>query len=121
MQVVGEFAFSQRYGFLKQEKDVGGTIAFIDSVQWYHGLCGQVPEMRHILLFNPLLQSIINKIGMPKLTEMAMGEVQKRRQTGTAFLSPDRKDLLGQLIEGGDKSPTKFSEMDIFAISHGAM
>lgn len=100
---------------------MGGTIQFIDNMQWYHGLCGQVPELRHLLLNNPLLQYILTKVGMPKLSEMAMGEVQKRQRTGAAFVSSDRKDLLGQLIEGGDKSPTKFSEMDIFAISHGAM
>jgi hypothetical protein len=36
-------------------------------------------------------------------------------------LTPDRKDLLGQLIEGRDKDSTKFSDLDIFAVSHGAM
>jgi hypothetical protein len=121
LKVIGEFAFSQRYGFLQQEKDVGGAIKFIDNFQWYNGLVGQVPELRHLLLNNPLWQSILTSLGMPKITEMALNEVQKRRQTGNAFLTPDRKDLLGQLIEGRDKDSTKFSDLDIFAVSHGAM
>jgi len=52
---------------------------------------------------------------------MAMNELQKRKQTENSFLEPDRRDLLGQLILGRGKDPTKFPESDIFAIAHGAM
>lgn len=121
MEVLGEFAFSQRYGFVQQEADVGETIKFIDTMQWYNGLVGQVPELRHLLLNSPLWQFLLTSFGLPKITEMAMHELQKRKQTGNSFLEPDRKDLLGQLIVGRDKDPTKFSEMDIFAVAHGAM
>ena len=120
--VVGEFAFSQRYGFVAQEKDVDGTIKFIDGVQWYDGIIGQVPELRHVLRESPLFQYIIFSIlSPPQLTRMALGEVSKRKSTGANFLEPERRDLLGQLMEGSAKDPSKFSEMDVFSVAHGAM
>jgi hypothetical protein len=119
--VIGEFAFSQRYGFLAEEKDVGGTIKLIDDVQWYDGIIGQVPEFRHVLRESPIFQYLITLLSPPQITQMALGEIAKRKQSGGPFLQPDRRDLLGQLLEGSAKDPTKFSEMDVFSVAHGAM
>jgi cytochrome P450 len=119
--VVGEFAFSQRYGFVREEKDVGGTIKFIDDIQWYDGIVGQIPEFRHVLRESIPFQYLISKLSPPQLTQMALGEVSKRKQTGGNYLQPDRRDLLGQLLEGSAKDPSKLSEMDVFSIAHGAI
>jgi hypothetical protein len=40
--VLGEVAFSRRFGFLETGTDVGGQIRAIDDVQWYDGIVGQV-------------------------------------------------------------------------------
>jgi hypothetical protein len=119
--VIGEFAFSQRYGFVAQEKDVGGTIKLIDDVQWYDGIVGQIPEFRHILRESPAFQYLITLLNPPRITQMALGEIAKRKSTGRFFLEPDRRDLLGQLMEGSAKDPSKFSDTDVFSVAHGAM
>ncbi|KAJ9602591.1 hypothetical protein H2200_012784 [Cladophialophora chaetospira] len=119
--VIGEFAFSQRYGFVAQEKDVGGTIKFIDDVQWYDGIIGQIPEFRHVLRESPIVQYLISILSPPQITQMALAEIAKRKKTGGFFLEPERKDLLGQLMQGQAKDSSKFSEMDVFSVAHGAI
>ena len=122
--MIGEVAFSQRYGFLAKEEDVGSTIKTIDAIQWYNGMVGQVPELRYLLLNNPLFIYLQNHVlPPPLLTKMALGEIKRRKeQAGDKFyISPDRKDLLGQLLEAHSAHPDRFSEMDVFSIAHGAM
>ncbi|OAP65103.1 hypothetical protein AYL99_01075 [Fonsecaea erecta] len=121
--VVGEFAFSQRYGFVAQEKDIGGTIKLIDDVQWYDGIVGQVPELRHVLRESPVFQYLLTLLSPPQVTQMALGEIAKRKKNKTDgfFLEPDRRDLLGQLMEGSARDPSRFSEMDVFSVAHGAI
>lgn len=119
--VVGEVGFSQRYGFVSQEKDVGGTIKLIDEMQWYDGIIGQIPEFRHVLRDSPVFQLLISLISPPVITRMVLEEVAKRKMAGTFFLDPERRDLLGQLMEGSAKDPSKFSELDVFSVAHGAM
>ncbi len=119
--VIGEFAFSQRYGFVAQEKDIGGTIKLIDGVQWYDGIIGQIPEFRHVLRESPVVQYLISILNPPTITQLALAEIAKRRKIDGFFLEPERKDLLGQLMQGSAKDPSKFSEMDVFSVAHGAM
>lgn len=107
---------------MAQEKDVEGTIKFIDDNQWYNGIIGQIPKMRFFLRENPLYQLVMMLLsGPPKLAVMAFKEVEKRKQTGGFYLSEDRKDLLGQLMEGNAKNPEKLSDFDVFSVAQGAM
>ncbi|KAK5392717.1 hypothetical protein LTR79_009620 [Exophiala xenobiotica] len=122
--VIGEVAFSQRYGFLAKEEDVGSTIKVIDSMQWYNGMVGQVPELRYLFLNNPLVVYLQNHVlPPPLLTGMALGEIRKRKENSSDkfYLAPDRKDLLGQLLEAHDAHPERFSELDVFSVAHGAI
>ena len=119
--MIGEVAFSQRYGFLAQQKDVGDTIKLIDEMQWYNGVVGQIPELRYLLLNNPVWQYLqLHVFKPPYLTQMALGEVERRKKSDGFYLS-ERKDLLGQLMQAHSANPERFSELDVFAISHGAM
>lgn len=52
--VVGEFVFAKKLGFLEEGRDVDGMIVAIQGMLVYASLCGQVPEMHHVLLGNPL-------------------------------------------------------------------
>jgi cytochrome P450 len=52
--VVGEFVFAKKLGFLEEGRDVDGMIEAIQGMLVYASLCGQVPEMHHVLLGNPL-------------------------------------------------------------------
>jgi hypothetical protein len=111
----------QCYGFLAQEKDIGGTIQFIDDVQRYDGIVGQVPELRHLLHDNLICQSVMTFLSPPQIKQMALGEVQKRKAGGGPYLDPGRKDMLGQLLEANAKDPARLSELDMFSVAHGAM
>jgi cytochrome P450 len=52
--VIGEFVFAKKLGFLEEGQDVDGMIQAIQGMLVYASLCGQVPEMHHVLLGNPL-------------------------------------------------------------------
>lgn len=52
--VVGEFTFARRLGFLEEGRDIDGMIGAIHGMLVYASLCGQVPEMHKVLLGNPL-------------------------------------------------------------------
>jgi len=53
--VVGEFTFAKKLGFLEQGEDVDGMMKAIEGMLAYASLCGQVPEWHARLLGNPLL------------------------------------------------------------------
>ncbi|KAJ5962596.1 pisatin demethylase [Penicillium viridicatum] len=52
--VVGEFTFAKKLGFLEEGKDIDGMIEAIQGMLSYASLCGQIPEMHPLLLGNPL-------------------------------------------------------------------
>ncbi|OAL28580.1 hypothetical protein AYO22_02774 [Fonsecaea multimorphosa] len=115
------FAFD-RYGFLAQEKDVGGTIKFIDDSQRYNGLVGQMPEMRHLLRENPVLQLLMQLLRPRKVAQMALKEIERRKESsGGFYVSSSKKDLLGQLLEASAKYPGKLSDWDVFSVAQGAI
>jgi len=121
--VLGEVAFSQKFGFLEAGFDVDNAIKTIDNSQWYNGLVGQVPFLDHFLRRNPLWNYIpFLSTKNALITRMALDEMDKRRPFGTtASKETDRKDLLGSLIKGHEANPDRFGEGDVFAVAHGAM
>ena len=52
------------------------------------------------------------------LSEIALGEIGVRRQGGMEL---DRRDLLSRFFEAKETHPDKMTDLDIFAISHGAL
>ena len=54
------------------------------------------------------------------ITRMALEELEMRERLGKEQVD-QRKDLLSQLMAAHRKQPDKFTEGDVFAISHGAM
>lgn len=122
--VLGEVAFSRKFGFLDEGIDVEHAIKTIDDSQWYNGIVGQVPELDHLLRRNPLwklVPALNTKNAL--ITKMALAEMERRRPfvKDGGDMTADRKDLLQSLIEGHLKSPDKFGEGDVFAVAHGAM
>lgn len=118
--VLGEIAFSRKFGFLESGCDLEGAIKTIDDVQWYDGLVGQVPEWDFLFRRNPLARFLSGMDPSKALiTRMALEELAKRKRYGEKVI--DRKDLLSQLMAANEKAPEKFGEGDVFAIAHGAM
>lgn len=117
--VLGEIAFSRKFGFLEAGCDVEGAIKTIDDVQWYDGIVGQIPEWDFVFRRNPVWKLIPGWDPSNFLiTRMALQEVEKRKRLGKQW---DRKDLLSQLIAAHEKAPHAFGKGDVFAVAHGAM
>ncbi|KAJ5678478.1 uncharacterized protein N7477_004111 [Penicillium maclennaniae] len=53
--VVGEFTFAKKLGFLQEGRDVDDMMSGIQGILAYASLCGQVPEAHQLLLGNPLM------------------------------------------------------------------
>lgn len=118
--VLGRVAFSTEFGFLEQGRDVEDSIAFIDEVQTYDGIIGEIPELDYVLRrapywdYLPFVRPLANNV-MTKGALEAIGD----RQSGKS--KPEGRDLLEQLLEGHAKDPEKFTVGNVFAIAHGAI
>lgn len=121
--VLGEVAFSKKFGFLEAGFDLEGAIQWIDNQQWYDGIVGQVPGMDFVFRRNPIWQYIPALASKNSLiTRMALSEMDRRKPfKDTAGKESERADLLSQLIRGHLQTPDKFGEGDVFAVAHGAM
>lgn len=117
--VLGEVAFSRKFGFLEAGFDVEGAIKTIDDMQWYDGIVGQIPEWDYVFRRNPLRKYVPwLDTGKLLLTRMALEEMDMRKRVGKPR---ERKDLLSQLFDAHAKAPEVFKEGDVFAVAHGAM
>lgn len=118
--VLGEVAFSKKWGFLEQGRDVEGCIRAIDKSQQYNGTVGQLPLLDYFLRRNQLwkLLQTVYKGAQPLVTRISLEEMRKRR---CGEVKTERKDLLGQLLKMNEKDRDKFTEGDVFAVTHGAM
>ncbi|KAK3715094.1 hypothetical protein LTR37_007304 [Vermiconidia calcicola] len=118
--VLGEIAFSRKFGFLEAGYDLEKAIKTIDDMQWYDGIIGQIPEWDFMFRRNPIrkyLPSLNTENFL--ITRMALEEIEKRRKVGSTVL--ERKDLLSQLFAAHEKAPDKFGQGDVFAVAHGAI
>lgn len=118
--VLGEIAFSRKFGFLEAGYDLEKAIKTIDDMQWYDGIIGQIPEWDCVFRRNPLWK-YIPALSTEKLliTRMAVEEIERRKRLGSTELG--RNDLLSQLFAANEKAPDSFSQGDVFAVAHGAM
>lgn len=57
--VVGEFMFAKKLGFLEEARDVDGMIEAIQGMLVYASICGQIPEAHFLLRGNPLFPLFI--------------------------------------------------------------
>jgi len=118
--VLGEIAFSRKFGFLEAGYDIEKAIKTIDDMQWYDGIIGQIPEWDFAFRRNPLRKYIPGlDTGKFLITRMAIEEMDQRKKIGSKEL--ERKDLLSQLFAAHDKAPDAFKEGDVFAVAHGAI
>ncbi|KAF8853739.1 putative cytochrome P450 pisatin demethylase [Acephala macrosclerotiorum] len=57
--VVGEFTFQKKLGFLEKGGDVDDMMKTIEGILFYSATIGQVPELHPFLLGNPLLPHLL--------------------------------------------------------------
>ncbi|KAN0112173.1 cytochrome P450 [Hyaloscypha variabilis] len=114
--VIGEIVFSKDFGFLSSGTDRDNAIQFIESSFAYHSVVSFVPNYHKYLLGNPLLKFLAPPKSL--LSEIALREIGVRHQGGKEL---DRRDLLSRFFEAKETHPDKMTDLDIFAISHGAL
>ncbi|ROW17750.1 hypothetical protein VPNG_00689 [Cytospora leucostoma] len=125
--VLGEVAFSRKFGFLEQGRDVDGAIHAIDESQRYSGIVGQVSFLDCLLRRNPLwmlMPGMGNKHA--PISRLALDELSRRKpfdkeSEGKWKGGDGRRDLLASLIRSHLEDPGRFSEGDVFAVAHGAI
>lgn len=121
LQVLGEVAFSRRFGFLEKEMDIDGSIKDIDDVQLYDGIVGHIPEFDILLRNNPLRPYLpFWKPSTTIMTKIAQEELARRKRSDGSHDSSGI-DLLAELLRAHDANPEKFSVSDVFSIAHGAV
>lgn len=117
--VLGEIAFSRKFGFLEAGYDLERAIKTIDDMQWYDGIIGQIPEWDFVFRRNPLWKYIPALSSSNFLiTRMALDEIEQRKKLGKQF---ERRDLMSALFDAHEKAPDAFKDGDVFAVAHGAM
>ncbi|CAG8216611.1 unnamed protein product [Penicillium salamii] len=119
--VVGEVTFSKKLGFLEEGRDVDNIMEAIHGNLVYASLCGQIPELHHLLVGNPLtpfllpsleswnqvLQFTLKAIN-PQTPLKENGEIQEDKVTG--------KDMMSRWMAAHQADPERFSTRD--AIVH---
>ncbi|KAK7729398.1 hypothetical protein SLS53_009248 [Cytospora paraplurivora] len=125
--VLGEVAFSRKFGFLEQGRDIDGAIHAIDESQRYNGIVGQVSFLDYLLRRNPLWM-LISGLGNENapISRLALDELSRRKpfdkeSEGKWKGGDGRRDLLASLIRSHLEDPERFSEGDVFAVAHGAI
>jgi hypothetical protein len=119
--VLGEVAFSKKFGFLEAGVDVDNNIKTIDNSQWYNGIIGQVPWLDHIFRRNPLWHLIpFLSTKNALVTRTALGQLEKRQNPPNGE-KVEYRDLLNSLIIAQQEHPEALGHGDVFAIAHGAI
>ena len=60
--VITSITFSNRLGFMEQEKDVGGIIEAIEGRLMYNSVIGQAPYLHDVFLGNKYIETIANLV-----------------------------------------------------------
>ncbi|KAL2837836.1 cytochrome P450 [Aspergillus pseudoustus] len=117
--VVGEFPFGKKLGFLQEGRDVDAMIEGIQGILAYASLCGQVPEMHKALLGNPLFPLLMPS--MESWNQMlqftlkmvnSRASVQRDGELEEADLKTG-KDMLSRWMAIHYADPSKMSTRDV--------
>jgi hypothetical protein len=66
--VIMSITFSNRLGFMEQEKDIGGIMHAIDGRLVYSSIVGQAPQLHEFLLGSPIVRRLVKYI--PKVRDL---------------------------------------------------
>lgn len=117
--VVGEFTFARKLGFLQEGCDVDDMMSGIQGILTYASLCGQVPEAHKLLLGNPLMPILMPSMeSWNKVLQFTLKQVNSR-----ASLKRDGELEKGDMEKGKDmlsrwmtihySDPEKMSTRDV--------
>ncbi|KGO49055.1 Cytochrome P450, E-class, group I [Penicillium expansum] len=117
--VVGEFVFAKKLGFLEEGRDIDGMIEAIQGMLVYASLCGQIPEMHPLLLGNPLFPIFVpsmeswDKVLQFTLKAMSSRIPLKRDGELKEENKQDGADMLSRWMAVHRENPQKLSTRDV--------
>lgn len=97
--VVGEFTFQKKLGFLEKGSDVDDMMKTIEGILFYSATIGQVPELHPFLLGNPILPHLIPV----RLLYIRSGATE--HETLTASLANGKLEFSSNLHPQGHQLP----------------
>ena len=118
LQVLGEFAFAQPFGFLEAGQDIDNMISGIAKTVYEGSMVAKVPLFEDVVRSNPLWKLLPIQANMDLLVNTAMGTMGKYEAQKS---DDDSVCLLKSLLAAHKASPEKFSTTDVLSISMGAM
>ncbi|KAF2183228.1 pisatin demethylase [Zopfia rhizophila CBS 207.26] len=123
--VIGDLTWSKRLGFVEENKDVDGIIAFLGRFLSYAGPIGQMPILDLLLEKNPIVL-LAQRIGLSKtvfpVTLFAQtrsneraGEIQKIKAYGLPENEPNPRgvDLLSKFAQAAHDHPEFMTDTQV--------
>lgn len=116
--VVGEFSFAKKLGFLHEGRDVDDMMRGIEGLLVYSSLVGQVPEWNKILLGNPLIPVLMPSMEkwnqVLQFTLKQMNSKTSLDKTGESMKKFEKgKDMLSRWMAIHYADPERMSTRDI--------
>lgn len=117
--VVGEFTFAKKLGFLQEGRDVDDMMSGIQGILNYASLCGQIPEAHQLLLGNPLMPILMpsmeswNQVLQFTLKQMNSRASFKRNGEFEKDDLEEGKDMLSRWMAIHYSDPGKMSTRDV--------
>jgi len=125
--VIGDLTWSKRVGFIEENRDVDGIIAFLKKFLSYAGPIGQMPILDLFLEKNPV-SLFFQRIGLTKTTFPVTvfaqsrsaerhNEIEKIKAHGLPKSSPNPRgvDLLSKFAQAAHDHPEFMTDMQILA------
>ncbi|KAK6063956.1 hypothetical protein SCUP515_12050 [Seiridium cupressi] len=113
--VVGEFAFSKRFGFLEQGKDIENAIKSSKALSGYVSVAGFYGWIHSALLANPFI-TWLGVLPMGHLGNTTQKALRDREGNEDA-----RFDAISHWFQEHGQNPEGFTIRDIYAIALGAV
>ncbi|KAF2837252.1 cytochrome P450 [Patellaria atrata CBS 101060] len=107
--ILGEVTFSKSFGFLKEGRDVGDSVANTAILAVYICIIGHVYWLHSWLLANPLIDKFNLRPSL-HILDTCFAALDARKKSGEA-----RKDMVEQWKETRAKHPDRMEEKEILA------
>lgn len=118
--VVGELCFNKKLGFLETGGDVDGMMGTIAGILEYAAKIGQIPELHHILLGNPLFPILLPSMetwnSVLTFTLKAINTRCSIQRNGELEVKKDQvggKDMLSKWASAKLGDPLKIGTRDV--------
>lgn len=105
----GEAIFSRSFGFIKEGRDIGGSIANSRSLNRYMGIAGYYVWILRLLVANPVITSL-NLLPMGHLFNTSMEALHQRKADPDA-----RFDIVAHWFKTHQERPDLLSYRDVEA------